>query len=404
LLRLFGKPLEIPQSDTGWVRQQLPREESEFLRQARMEWLFPVSMGTAAAEAILVLGRKRSEEPYSREDQDLLIAITTSLALLLESSPAPATAGPGFQECPQCGACYESGAVRCTNEGAKLMPLTFPRLLARRYRFERRLGRGGMGTVYEALDTELERRVAVKLIRSDLMASSEAAARFKREAKAAAGLSHPNVVTVFDFGVGEDQRAYLVMELLRGRTLRSELQQRGRIAVERAGRIIAGVCAAVAAAHEQRLLHRDLKPENIFVTEVADAELAKVLDFGIAKPLMPSQETATLGVTAPGVLVGTVQYMSPEQLRGGVPGENWDLWALGVVAYEMLTGAYPFAAARAMDSQQAILARPMIPCRVHVPEASADWDAFFSRALASDVNLRPSSAAQFAAEFQKLVG
>ena len=403
LVRLLAKPVEIPQSDTGWVRQQLPREESEFLKRAHLEWLFPISIGAEDTEAILALGRKRSEEPYSREDQDLIMTVASSLALLLERSPVSASHGAGFEECPQCGACYDSGAGRCVNEDAKLTPLPFPRLLAHRYRFEKRLGRGGMGTVYEALDTELERRVAVKLIRPELLASPEASARFKREAKAAAGLSHPNVVTVFDFGVGEDQRAYLVMELLRGRTLRLELQQRGRLTAERAGKIVQGVCAAVAAAHERRVVHRDLKPENIFLTEAAGAEVAKVLDFGLAKPVALNEETVTLADTAPGVLVGTVKYMSPEQLRGGPPDESWDLWALAVLVYEMLTGGYPFPPAAAADWRHAIMAGRILSARTHVREAPENWDVFFSLVLAADVHQRPSSAARFAAAFQELV-
>jgi serine/threonine-protein kinase len=194
------------------------------------------------------------------------------------------------------------------------------------------------------------------------------------------------------------------MELLRGRTLRLELQQRGRLTAERAGRIVQGVCAAVAAAHERRVVHRDLKPENIFLTEAAGAEVAKVLDFGLAKPVALNEETVTLADTAPGVLVGTVKYMSPEQLRGGPPDESWDLWALAVLVYEMLTGGYPFPPAAAADWRHAIVAGRILPARTHVREAPETWDVFFSLVLAADVHLRPSSAARFAAAFQELVG
>jgi hypothetical protein len=403
LVRLLAKPVEIPQTDTGWLRQQLPRDESEFLRQARLEWLFPISLGVEGAEAILAVGPKRSEEPYSREDQDLIQAIAASLALLLERSPIAAEPAAGFHECPQCGACYDSGVSQCVHEGAKLTPVMLPPLLARRYHFERRLGQGGMGTVYEARDNELERRVAVKLIRPELMAGPDAVSRFKREARAAAALSHPNVVTVFDFGVGEDERAYLVMELLRGHTLRRELELHGRLGARRAGEIMRGVCGAVETAHMQRLLHRDLKPENIFLINLGGAEVAKVLDFGLAKPLAVTEETATVVDTAPGILVGTKRYMSPEQLSGGPPNESWDLWALAVVAYEILIGTYPFAAEGAGAWHRAVLAGRVIPPHTHLQDAPASWDSFFGRALAVDVDLRPSSATQFAAEFQKIV-
>lgn len=403
LFRLLAKPVEIPQTDTGWLRQQLPRDESEFLRQARLEWLFPISLGVEGAEAILALGPKRSEEPYSREDQDLIQAIAASLALLLERSPMAAAPAAGFYECPQCGACYDSGVSQCVHEGAKLRPVMLPPLLAKRYHFERRLGQGGMGTVYEARDTELERRVAVKLIRPELMAGTDAVSRFKREARAAAALSHPNVVTVFDFGVGEDERAYLVMELLRGHSLRRELELHGRLGARRAGEIMRGVCGAVETAHMQRLVHRDLKPENIFLINLGDAEVAKVLDFGLAKPLAVTEETATVVETAPGVLVGTKRYMSPEQLSGGPANESWDLWALAVVAYEILVGTYPFAVEGERDWCRAILDGSVIPPHTRLQDAPASWDRFFDRALSRYPNLRPSTAAQFATEFQKIL-
>jgi hypothetical protein len=405
LVRVLGKPVEITQTESGWLKQQLPPEESDFVTRARLEWIFPISLAVDQTEALVALGPKLSEEPYSREDQDLLEGIAASLALLLQRSPAPAAVREGFEECPECGACYDSGTRLCTKEGAKLTTLPFARLLDARYQFERRLGRGGMGTVYEALDRELERHVALKLIRADLTAHAEAAVRFKREAKAAAGFTHPNVVTVHDYGVAEGARPYLVMELLKGCTLRQELLQRKRIVPARAVEILRGVCAAVEAAHERRLLHRDLKPENIFLAQAGAQEVAKVLDFGLVKAIAPSDEeqTATLADTGPGVLIGTVRYMSPEQLRGEMPAESWDLWALAVVSYEMLTGAYPFAAEAAAGRHQAVLSARATPVQVHVPEAPASWSAFFERALAADRILRPVSASQFCTEFQQIL-
>jgi hypothetical protein len=260
MARLLGKPLEVSPSQTGWLRQ-LPQQEIRLLQQARVEWLFPVSLVEGQTEALLVMGQKKSEEPYSWEDQELLQAITGSLALLLEQ-----TALRGFEVCPECGTCYDTGSGKCRKEGANLTPLSFPRLLAHRYRFEKRLGEGGMGMVYESLDTQLGRHVAVKLIHPDLTSSPEAVARFRREAKTAASFSHPNVVTVYDSGVANDQRAFLVMELLHGSTLRQELNRQGRLPPSRGSEIFNGVCAAVDAAHRLRLLHRDLKPENIFLS------------------------------------------------------------------------------------------------------------------------------------------
>ncbi|HTY61758.1 MAG TPA: protein kinase [Acidobacteriota bacterium] len=403
LVRLLGKPMEISQSQTGWLRSQLPRQESDFLRQARLEWLFPICLTEGQTEALLAMGPKRSEEPYSREDQELLQGITSSLALLLEQSPSLASTREGFEECPKCGTCYDSGAGICVNENSKLTPVSFPRMLDHRYRFEQRLGQGGMGTVYRAFDTELEREVAVKLIRSDMTASTEAAARFKQEAKAAASFTHPNVVTVHDFGVGENRRAYLVMELLRGLTLRQELGKSVRLSATRASEVMQGACTAVDAAHRRRLLHRDLKPENIFLSNAGDVETTKVLDFGVVKPMTPADGTLSSGQTGPGMLLGTLKYMSPEQLNGEKPAESWDLWSLAVVAYEMLTGAHPFAGSTLLDLQNAIVAGRLIPLRSHLPDAPQNWQRFFDQALSTRIELRPNSAFQLYSSFKQSI-
>lgn len=399
LMRVLGKPLQVSLTESGWLKQQLPHAETDFLRQARVDLLVPIAASPERTEALLALGVKRSEEPYSREDQDLLVAITTSLALLLEKpTVAPGRVSEAFEECPQCGTCYDTGAVRCAQEGASLVPMRLPRLLAGRYHLARRLGRGGMGTVYEATDTALERRVAVKVIRDDLINDADAAERFRREARAAASFSHPDVVTVYDFGVAADTRAFLVMELLEGWTLREELRQHRRLPASRTVEILRGVCAAVDAAHRRRLIHRDLKPENIFLARAETGETAKVLDFGIAKFL--SLATQTAPDTGSTLLVGTLHYMSPEHLRGEPAHASWDLWALAVVAYEMLTGAYPFAGATAAECHSAVLMGRFTPLAVHLPESPACWQAFFARAFSLNLRDRPTSAQMFFAQLE----
>ena len=408
LVRLLGKPLEVPQTETGWLREQLPHQETDFLRQARIELVVPVATAPDHTEALLVVGPKRSEEPYTREDQDMLVAIASSLALLLQKPAAapPARVSEAFAECPQCGTCYDTGSERCAQERAPLNLVRLPRLLADRYRLERRLGRGGMGTVYAAVDTALERSVAVKLIREDLLGSEEAAERFRREARAAAGFTHPNVVTVHDFGVAAGQRAFLVMELLQGRSLREELREETRLAPARLVEILRGVCAAVEAAHRRSLLHRDLKPENIFLARGETGEVAKVLDFGVAKFLPTAQPTETFSprsdatVDTGTALVGTYLYMAPEQLRGEAPQPSWDLWALAVLTYEILTGARPFGTAPG-DWQSAVLAGRFTPLSAHLPEAAPGWQRFFERAFALEPQQRPASARSLLSDLER---
>lgn len=400
LVRLLGKPLEMPQTGSGWLGQQLPHEETEFLRRARIELLVPISSVAGRTEAMLVLGAKRSEEPYSREDQDLLVAITSSLALLLEEpSGAPARRSDIFEECPQCGACYDSGATQCVQEGARLIPVILPRLLEKRYRLERRLGRGGMGTVYAAADTALERGVAVKVIREDLVGSAEAAERFRQEGRIAASFAHPNVVTIYDFGVADGLRAFLVMELLEGATLREALRRQERYAPAQALSILRDVCAALGAAHHRQLVHRDLKPENILLVRGERGDIAKVLDFGIAKFLSTSTQQRTAD-TAPGALLGTPRYMSPEQWLGQQPQPAWDLWAVSVVAYEMLTGAHPFGDKSPAEWLGGGPTACLTPVTTHVPQAPQVWQELFERTFASDLAGRPQSANALFSELQ----
>jgi eukaryotic-like serine/threonine-protein kinase len=391
--RLFAKPLQISLAESGWLKQQLPSEDTNFLRDAHIDLMVPIAIALHGREALMVLGPKKSEEPYSSEDQELLSGIGSALALLLERPGTGALSG--FEECPRCGLCYESGMGRCANESAQLTRMPFKRLLVSRYRLERRLGRGGMGTVYKATDISLERAVAVKLIREDLVTSTEAADRFRREAKAAASFAHPNLVIVHDFGVDSDTRVFLVMELLQGLTLRQRFEQQKKLAAQQTLQILGGVCAGLGAAHEAGLIHRDLKPENIFLSESGEGEVAKILDFGLAKFLASPTDSAATVDTVQGVLMGTPQYMSPDQLNGEAASAAWDIWALAVISYEMLTGAHPFPATSVGQLHFSIMSGRFTPLSTHLPDAPAEWEQFFERALNPRTVLRPQSAKEF---------
>jgi serine/threonine-protein kinase len=208
------------------------------------------------------------------------------------------------------------------------------------------------------------------------------------------------VVTIHDFGIARDTRAFLVMELLHGLSLRGELQARGRLPPSRTLAILRDLAAAVDAAHARLLVHRDLKPENVFLAGDARDQV-KLLDFGLAKSLSGDAERETAAVTSAGVVVGTVHYMGPGQLRGGAADVSWDLWAIAVMTYEMLAGALPFPGATAADYQAAVISGRLTPIRAHVPEAPERLGDFFASALSPDESRRPRRASAFVTELER---
>ncbi len=175
-------------AQTGWLGQQLPQADKDFLHHARIDLLVPVALAEGRTEALLVLGMKLSEEPYSREDIALLESVAGAIALLLFRGPA-SLPDRAFEECPQCGACYDTGTMQCEVEGTALNLVASPRLLVERYRLEKRLGQGGMGKVYRATDVSLDRTVAVKMLRDEFFSDQQALERFRRESRVARSFS-----------------------------------------------------------------------------------------------------------------------------------------------------------------------------------------------------------------------
>ena len=399
VLSVLRKPLALSLGDTAWVRHQLPGDERRLLVEHGIELLVPVSAPQAGAVplALLVLGPRRSEEPYNPEDLDLLVTIAAAVGLLIERSSRDRDA---LAECERCGRCFDDGTEVCTDDGEPLTIARGSRLLNQRYRLERRLGRGGMGAVYAATDQVLERPVAVKLIRDDVAGPLDLDARFRQEAKSAAGFAHPNVVRVYDFGVDTYRRPFLVMERLEGDTLRQRLAAGAPLRSDEAVMVLRGVCSALTAAHDHGLVHRDLKPENIFLQRHDGQIVPKVLDFGLAKAFDRPGGLAPLTApgTSAGLLVGTLDYMSPEQVSGDEVDPAWDIWALTVIAYEMLTGGHPFRRTLVFagtpgspESETAISGLPGMALHP-LPDRLT---TFFTAALSTERGSRPSDAAVF---------
>src|SRR5512140_757795 len=217
------------------------------------------------------------------------------------------------------------------------------------------LGAGGMGEVYRARDKKLDRNVAIKVLPESVAADPETLARFEREAKAVAALSHPNILSIFDFGT-QDGVSYAVMELLEGETLRGKLDA-GRVSQKQAVNYALQVAKGLSAAHEKGIVHRDLKPDHLFVTD--DGHL-KILDFGLAKRTEQDRTDETSApteskLTGPGVVMGTVGYMSPEQVRGLPVDYRSDIFAFGAILYELLSGKRAFKRDTSSDTIAAIL-------------------------------------------------
>jgi eukaryotic-like serine/threonine-protein kinase len=275
-------------------------------------------------------------------------------------------------------------------------------ILSGKYRLERELGRGGMGSVWLAQHLTLRSPVAIKLIDPQIASNPEALARFLREAQAAAALRSPHVVQILDHGVDEGV-PFIVMELLEGESLAARLERQQRLTPEETARIITQVARAMTRAHEAGVVHRDLKPDNIFLVRNDEEEVAKVLDFGVAKSHLHGMGAAA-GATRTGSVLGTPYYMSPEQAEGAKSLDHrTDIWAMGVIAYECLLGAKPFESDTLGGLLLAICARDM-PVPSRASRAPAGFDHWFARACSRDQNLRFASAKQAAQELRAICG
>jgi len=268
---------------------------------------------------------------------------------------------------------------------------TIPQVLLDRYEVGPLLGAGGMAEVYEGRDRLLARRVAIKVLLSQYAHDQSFLLRFKREAQAAASLSHPNVVGVYDTG-SEDGTHFIVMEYVEGRTLKDIIRQEGPLYPARAAEICADVCSALVAAHARGLIHRDIKPGNVMLTP--DGKV-KVMDFGIARAT--SSET----ITQTAAVIGTAQYISPEQAQGQTVDYRSDLYSLGCCLYEMLTGTVPFTGATAVAIAYKHVREDPTPPRMLNPDVPPPLEAICLKAMAKLPDNRSQTAAALRADLER---
>jgi tRNA A-37 threonylcarbamoyl transferase component Bud32 len=417
MLRWSDEPLELDLTDQRSPARRLPADDIEWLECTGATLIVPVIGDDRGLMGLIVLGPKRSEEPYTSEDRQLLASIASQVGLGFDvarlrrrlsagaasdapTSLVPGDAGSAMAECPRCGRCDDASVDVCPADGTRMSAArNVPRVVDNKYRLDQLLGRGGMGAVYRARDVRLDRDVALKVVRSDLLGNAEARSRFRREAQVVARLQHPAIVAIFDYGTLPDGGAYLVMEMVRGEDLRCVLRREVRLPPERALRVLAGVCAGIHAAHRESVLHRDLKPENVLVTG-GDAEV-KILDFGIAKLLDPPEAKAPAGalVTVEGSVLGTPAYMAPEQIRGPGVDPRTDVFSLAVIFYEMVTGVLPFG----LGSLGEIAVRQVegaAPPSARWPTLGTAFDRIILAALDLDPARRPPSALELATQLQ----
>ncbi len=286
--------------------------------------------------------------------------------------------------------------VPLEGDGHELLGL----LIDGRYRLDATLGRGGMGLVYRAAHVGLRRQVAVKILHPSLAASPEVRNRFEREALAVGKIDHPNCVSVYDVGRLPDGSLYLARELLEGRPLADVLEQEGQIAPGRALHILAGILRGLSHIHNAKLIHRDIKPENIFlIRQGQDEDFAKILDFGIAKPMEASDLDDGVKLTQAGMAFGTPIYMAPEQALGNPMDGRADLYAAAVLGYEMLCGQPPFYSDDKLEVMSMHTARPVPAMRQRMLRGGRPVPSSIERLVARGLTKKPSDRYATADEF-----
>ncbi len=317
-------------------------------------------------------------------------------------------------KCPHCGVEMSDGARFCGACGRTISstqevshagqqssstaeaPSLIGREIAGRYRVNAKLGEGGMGAVYKAEQMSLRRTVAVKLLRPEVASSQLLLARFNAEAQAVAKLSHPNTVNIYDFGQDSDGTLFIAMEFIEGKSLRQVIHAEAPLPVHRALGIASQIAASLVDAHHASIVHRDLKPDNVMLQERGkQRDVVRVLDFGIAKLRDEGRQTQ-MAMTQAGDMLGTPQYMAPEQIRAEQIDGRTDVYALGCIVYEMVTGRLPFEGSTVMALLSKHLMEPIVLPSQRRPELNLPpaIDQLVLAAMAKDPNARPATMEQ----------
>ncbi len=310
------------------------------------------------------------------------------------------------KECPTCGRCFQATVTFCTEDGTPLS-LTTARdplvgtVVQERFRIEERIGQGGMGAVYRATQLPVDRPVALKLLHPHLMGDGRVAQRFLTEARAISRLANPHTVTLFDFGQTADGMLFMALEYLHGVDLGNHLRKEGPLSVAESVRIADAVAQSLAEAHSSDVVHRDLKPANVFLAKTADhPAFVKVLDFGIAQTAGPGGR-----VTLTGQVAGTPAYMAPESVTGQSQDARVDVYALGVMLYEMITGKVPFDGETTIDVMMQHLEAEPAPMELVNPDAHVPYPlvAFIWQCLSKSPDRRPADATAFRRDLAEAV-
>jgi eukaryotic-like serine/threonine-protein kinase len=391
--------------------EELPSREKTWLKQIGANLLVPMHGTDGRLAGFFSLGEKLSEIPYTGRDKELLETLAHQIALVHENlnlkdrvrreqrikTEVLSRFDEGkinlLKECPRCGRCYDRKDERCGEDNSELtFTLPVERTIENRYRLEKLLGKGGMGAVYEATDTRINRSVAVKILSGAMFGNRDALRRFEREALTAGRLQHSNIVTVFDYGVLSTEGAFLVMELFRGESLRQILDREGQLDAETIVAWFGQILDGVEAAHKQGVIHRDLTPNNILVSRSEnDTARLCILDFGLARLNDPA--LAAQSMTVPGTVLGTFGYMAPEQLRGEKMDERSDLFAVGVMIYEALYGEKPFRGSSYQELLRAMTS----------DEYSSELDKRLTKFLAKSLALDPAARFASASEMKRIL-